>query len=764
MARGTTGAPRNSPDPDVPADGGDIRTGQTQKTRERGPRYRRTRPGNLETSPDDGRPGRPTGANRLIAFICGRRTKWVVVAFWLLVVIALGSLAGKLQGAEKNDASSYLPGSAESTQELNEQAAFQSKNYNPALVVYVRDSGVTSADLAKAQADARYFASLSEVNGRVGAPTVSKDHKAIETIVGSDLGYNSDISGFITTVQNTATKNADGLSVYIGGPAASANDEIKIFKGIDSTLLYSALGVVIVLLLLTYRSPVMWLLPIISAGVALIAAEAIIYLLVQHANLTVNGQSGGILVVLVIGASTDYALLLVARYREELRRHEDRHQAMAVALRRAGPAIIASGMTVVVGMLCLLAAESNDISGLGPVAAIGVSIGLIAMITLLPALLVVFGRWIFWPVKPTYGSPEPTRRGVWARVGNAISRRPRTVWLVTAVLLAAGSAGLIGFKFGTLTVAQSFRGTPSSVTAQNVLAKYFPAGTGEPVQVISTAASAGAVQTALADTPGIASVAQPVTKNGLAFVQATMVPQPDSPAAYTLVDTIRTKVHAIPGADAKVGGGTAINKDVEAAAAHDRNLLIPLILGVVLIILSLLLRAIVAPLVLIATVVLSFGAALGISSLFFSHVFGFAGADTSVPLFVFVFLVALGIDYNIFLMTRVREESIRHGTRRGALTGLAATGGVITSAGLVLAGTFAVLGTLPLVEFTEIGFAVALGVLIDTIIVRSVLVTALTLDIGRHMWWPSALSHPEHQPGGEAPLDPPLERSVTDGT
>jgi RND superfamily putative drug exporter len=732
----------------------------TQDTRGQGSGYQHSAPGTLDTSPDQGGPGRPSGINRVIAFICGRRSKWAIVAFWILVVIALGSLASKLQGAEKNDASSYLPGSAESTQELNEQAAFQSKNYNPALVVYVRDSGVTSADLAKAQADARYFASLSEVGGRVAPPFVSKDHKAIETVVGSDLGYNSDISGFITTVQNTATKNADGLSVYIGGPAASANDEIKIFKGIDSTLLYSALGVVIVLLLLTYRSPSLWLLPIISAGVALTVAEAVIYLLVEHANLTVNGQSGGILVVLVIGASTDYALLLVARYREELRRHEDRHQAMAIALRRAGPAIIASGLTVVTGMLCLLAAESNDISGLGPVAAIGVAVGLIAMITLLPALLIVFGRWIFWPVRPRYGSDEPTSRGLWARIGTAISRRPRTVWLVTAILLAAGSAGLIGFKFGTLTVAQSFRGTPSSVTAQNVLAKYFPAGTGEPVQVISTAASGGAVRTALADTPGIASVTQPVTKNGLTFLQATMVPQPDSPAAYTLVDTIRTKVHAIPGADAKVGGGTAINKDVGAAAAHDRNLLIPLILGVVLLILGLLLRAIVAPLVLIVTVVLSFGAALGISSLFFSHVFGFAGADTSVPLFVFVFLVALGIDYNIFLMTRVREESIKHGTRRGALTGLAATGGVITSAGLVLAGTFAVLGTLPLVEFTEIGFAVALGVLLDTIIVRSVLVTALTLDIGRHMWWPSALAHPERQSEAITPQNPPEGKAV----
>src|SRR6266851_2717459 len=461
--------------------------------------------------------------------------------------------------------------------------------------------------------------------------------------------------------------------------------------------------------------------------------------------------SGGILVVLVIGASTDYALLLIARYREELRRHTDRHQAMAVALRRAGPAIIASGLTVVTGMLCLLAAQSNDISGLGPVAAIGIAVGLIAMVTLLPAILVIFGRWIFWPARPGHGSAEPSTRGVWSRVGRAISRRPRAVWLVTAILLAAGTAGLIGFKFGPLTVAQSFRGTPSSITAQNVLARYFPAGSGEPVDVISTASRAGEVRAALAGTPGIASVTPPATRDGKAFLQATMTSSPDSQGAYTLVDKIRTTVHAIHGADAKVGGGTAINKDVESAAAHDRNLLIPLILGVVLIILGLLLRAIVAPLVLIATVMLSFGSALGISSLFFKHVFGFAAADTSMPLFVFVFLVALGIDYNIFLMTRVREESIRSGTWRGALTGLAATGGVITSAGLVLAGTFAMLGTLPLVQFTEIGFAVALGVLLDTIVVRSVLVTALTLDIGRHVWWPSRLANPE-------------SRAVTGGT
>jgi RND superfamily putative drug exporter len=707
------------------------------------------------------RPDQPrSGGSRLIAFVCGRRSKYLVVVFWVVVVAALGGLAGKLQGAEKNDASSYLPASAESTQELNQQNLFQSKNLNPALVVYVRDSGVTAADLQKANADARYFASLPVVNGRVAPPAVSKDHKAIQTVIGADLGYNSNLSGFVTNVKNTASKDSAGLSVYVGGPAASAADQVKIFKGIDSTLLYATLAVVVVLLLLTYRSPVLWLLPILSAGVALTVAQAVIYLLTQHANLTVNGQSGGILVVLVIGASTDYALLLIARYREELRRHADRHQAMAVALRRAGPAIIASGLTVVAGMLCLLAAESNDISGLGPVAAIGIAVGLIAMVTLLPAVLVIFGRWIFWPVRPGFGSAEPSSRGLWSRVGHAISRRPRAVWMVTAIVLAAGTAGLIGFKFGPLTVAQSFRGTPSSITAQNELARYFPAGSGEPVEVVSTASSAGQVRAALADTAGIASVTHPVAKDGKAFLQATMTPRPDSTAAYTLVAKIRTTVHAIPGADAKVGGGTAINKDVENAATHDRNLLIPLILGVVLIILGLLLRAIVAPLVLIGTVVLSFGAALGISSLFFKHVFGFAGADTSMPLFVFVFLVALGIDYNIFLMTRVREESIRSGTRTGALTGLAATGGVITSAGLVLAGTFAMLGTLPLVQFTEIGFAVALGVLLDTIIVRSVLVTALTLDIGRHIWWPSALGRPRQQ----APLANPESRAVTGGT
>jgi RND superfamily putative drug exporter len=651
-----------------------------------------------------------------------------VLVFWVIVIALTGSLAGKLMGAEKNDASAYLPASAESTQALALQRHFTAPNLNPAVVVYVRRSGLTPADLAKIAADARAFARLPGA-GQVIGPVPSRDHRAAEVLIEAHLGFSSAITSFVSRVDAIASSASPGLAAYVTGPAASAADSVKIFKGIDSTLLYATLGVVIVLLLLTYRSPVLWLLPIISAGVSLIAAEAVIYLLVVHEGLVVNGQTAGILVVLVLGASTDYALLLIARYREELRRHEDRHVAMAVALRRAGPAIFASGLTVIAGMLCLLVADSADISGLGPVAAIGIAVGLLSMVTLLPALLVVTGRWVFWPLRPRYGSPDPTAAGPWARIGSRIARQPRRVWIVTAVLLAVASLGRIGVRFGALT---------------------------QPQSVIGAARDAVPLRAALARTRGIAAVSPPVVRDGLVLLQGTLAVPPDSPAAYTAVSRVRAAVHAIPGADAKVGGSTAINADVEHYAIRDRNVILPLVLVVVLIILALLLRAVVAPLILIGTVILSFGAALGLSALAFRHIFGFAGADNAMPLFAFVFLVALGIDYNIFLMTRVREETVRSGTHRGMLAGLAATGGVITSAGLVLAGTFATLGTLPLVILTEIGFTVALGVLLDTLVVRSVLVTALTLDIGRFMWWPGSLAS---RAGGAPAQIPPGELS-----
>jgi RND superfamily putative drug exporter len=543
-----------------------------------------------------------------------------VLAFWLIVLVLLGSLAGKLMGAEKNDASAYLPASAESTQALNLQDHFTAKNLNPAVVVYVRPSGLTPADRAKAARDARTFAALPHA-GQVIGPVPAKDGKAAEILIEAHLGYSNAITNFVNKLNSVAGSGDPGLHAYVTGPAASAADSVKIFKGIDSTLLYATLGVVIVLLLLTYRSPILWLLPIISAGVALTTAEALIYLLIQHAGLVVNGQSAGILVVLVLGASTDYALLLVARYREELRRHEDRHEAMAIAMRRAGPAIIASGLTVVAGMLCLLAADSADISGLGPVAAIGIAVGLLAMITLLPALLVITGRWVFWPYKPRYGSPDPTSRGPWARIGQRIAGRPRTIWILTAVIMAVFALGLIGFRFGTLTQAQSYRGTPSAVAGEKVLAAHFPAGSGQPVQVIGKATAAAPLRAALASTKGIDTVSPPVLRDGLVLVQGTLAVPPDSQAAYATVNRVRDAVHAVPGADAKVGGATAINLDVENYAIRDRNVIIPLVLVVVLIILALLLRAVVAPLLLIGTVILSYFGSLGISAVFFKYVF-----------------------------------------------------------------------------------------------------------------------------------------------
>jgi RND superfamily putative drug exporter len=676
-------------------------------------------------------------------FPAGSWTKWVVVGFWVVLLVITFSLAGKLTGAEKNEAKSWLPANAESTRVLDVQSHFQSPNVYPAVVVYQRTAGLTAADRAKAAADARAFAHLPGVGpGQVSGPLLAADGAAIETILQVNVGKQGwgNTAKVADSIRAITRAHANGLASYVTGPLGSAADSNKMFQGIDSTLLYSTVVVVILVLLITYRSPVLWLLPVVSSAVALITAEAVIYLLAAHAGLTVNAQSVGILDVLVFGASTDYALLIVARYREELRRHDRRHPAMAEALRRAGPAIIASGSTVIVALLCLSAAELNATKSLGPVLAIGVGVGMFSMLTLLPALLVTFPRGVFWPYRPGYGSAEPTYRGAWARVGWLIAPRPRRVWVTGAVVLGVLALGLTGLKAGGLTNAQSFRGHPESVAGEAVLARHFPGGAGQPLIVIGSPRAAAELRSALAATPGVASVTPPAIQAGHAYLEGTLAYPPDSQAAYTTVDRVRTAVHAVPGSHALVGGAAAINLDVARASAHDRNLIIPLILAVVFVILALLLRALVAPLILMATVVLSFAAALGVSAVFFNHVFGFGGADTAFPLYAFVFLVALGIDYNIFLMTRVREETGKHDARHGALTALAATGGVITSAGCVLAATFAVLATLPSTTLTEMAFTIAFGILLDTLVVRSVLVTALNLDLGHRMWWPAKLT------------------------
>src|SRR6516165_2814762 len=515
----------------------------------------------------------------------GSWTKWVVVGVWVVVLVIALPLSSKLTGAEKNDASAWLPGGAESTKVLNVQSQFQSPNVYPGVVVYERASGLTAADRAKAAADARAIAGVhGVVPGQVVGPVPSADGKAIQIIFKVDLGTQgwAGASKAADSVRAIITTNANGLTSHITGPLGNAADTSSAARGIDGTLLYAALAVVIVILLITYRSPVLWLLPVISSGVALLTAQAVIYVLAAHAGLTVNEESAAIVDVLVFGASTDYALLIVARYREELRRHDRRHAAMAEALVRAGPAIIASASTVIIALLMLSFAQLGSTKGMGPVLAIGIAVGVLAMLTLLPALLVIFPRGVFWPYRPTYGSSEPTTRGLWARVGWAIAPRARLVWVTTAVILGILALGLTGLKASGLTNAQSFRGHPDSVVGEAVLAAHFPGGAGEPVVVMGSPGAAGPLRAAFAATPGIARVTPPVTRAGYTFLQGTLTSPPDSQTAYNTIDRVRSRVHAVPGAHALVGGDTAVALDVNRASAHDNKLLLPLILGVVL--------------------------------------------------------------------------------------------------------------------------------------------------------------------------------------
>ncbi len=442
----------------------------------------------------------------------------------------------------------------------------------------------------------------------------------------------------------------------------------------------------------------------------------------------------------MLGAGTDYALLLVARYREELRRHEDKHEAMALALRTAGPAIFASGLTVIAALLCLTLAEVNGTSGLGPIGALGIAVAMLAMLTLLPALLTIFGRRAFWPFIPRHGGEGADEtHGVWRRVGDRVAVSPRRVWIGTAALLAVFALGTLNFDNG-LTQGNSFRGEVESVQGQELLAQSFPAGANAPTEVfVPEAGRAPAVIAAVRAAPGVESVA-PVAQGptGL-LLSATLETPPFATESFDLIPGIRTAAKGAGGPQTLVGGATAVESDLREAAGRDTRRIVPIAILVVFLILVALLRALVAPLILIATVILSFAASLGVGAVVFDVVFGFPGSDPSLPLFTFVFLVALGIDYNIFLMARVREETQRHGTRLGMIRGLAVTGGVITSAGIVLAGTFSVLAVLPLVFLTELGFVIAFGVLLDTFIVRSILVPAMVLDVGPRIWWPSKL-------------------------
>jgi RND superfamily putative drug exporter len=671
----------------------------------------------------------------------------VVLAVWLVLVAVFGSFAGKLTDVEDNDPVSFLPGKAESVKALDAVRRFPSGERAEAVIVYRREGGLTAQDRAKIARDrAAINADPPRGTSRVPPPILSRDGRAALLVAEIDTsGPTSDNTLIDATdaLRDLVHANAPaGLEVKVSGPAGFSTDAVKVFEQINGTLLLATATLVFILLILIYRSPIFWAIPLFTVVFAEVIARGIGYWLAK-AGVTINGQTSGILSVLVFGVGTDYALLLVARYREELRRHEDKHEAVAIALRRAGPAVIASGLTVIVALLCLSLAEVNGTAGLGPVAAIGVAIAMLAMLTLLPALLAMTGRRAFWPFVPQFGAVGTDEtHGWWRALGERIRVRPRRVWIGTAAALLVLCLGLTQMN-SDLTSGNSFRDRVESVEGQELIAQSFPAGANAPTVVIVPAgdASPARVVAALRRVPGVAQVQvaerDPAVGTRLAV---TLAADPYSATAFDTIPRLRSVAKAAGGPDVLVGGPTAEERDLRVSTARDNRVIVPLVLVVVFLILVVVLRAVLLPLLLMATVILSYAAALGIGAFFFTQVFDFAGIDPALPLFAFIFLVALGVDYNIFLTVRVREEAHQHGTRMGTVRGLAVTGAVITSAGIVLAGTFSTLAVLPLVVLTEIGFTIAVGVLLDTFVVRSVLVPALMLDVGDRVWWPSALA------------------------
>jgi putative drug exporter of the RND superfamily len=686
----------------------------------------------------------------------GRRTKFAVIGIWLVVAVAIGPLAGKFEDAQENDPANYLPANAESVKTLERLEGFPSDDQADAITVFHRGGGLTARDRAAIERV------RTAINEQV-RPAINGERRGTVADTGPALISDARATALLTTpitVPEDASGNAEdlltdtpeeikaeldslpsGLEAKVTGPAGFATDAVEVFNDIDGTLLYATAALVLVLLIVIYRSPIFWVIPFFSVVLAEATSRGLGYLIAE-AGVTVTGQSGGILPVLVFGAGTDYALLIVSRYREELRRHEDKHDAIRVAMRRTGPVILASGGTVMAALLTLSLAEVTGTSGLGPIGALGIAMAMVSMLTVLPALLTICGRRAFWPFIPRVGSEGTDEtHGAWRRIAEWVARGPRRVWLGTTAVLAVMIAGL-AFLNTDLTTGNMFRDDVDSVRGQELLEKGFPAGANAPTTVlVGDQAKLDAVRTAVAEAPGVAEVSPRVERGPAgAKLDVTLDEDPYSTAGFDLIPGIRDAARAVAGDDVLVGGPTAEEHDLRQSAARDNRLIVPIALVVVFLILAALLRAITAPLVLIGTVIVSYFAALGIGAFFFENVFDFPGMPPDLPLFAFVFLVALGIDYNIFLMARVREETLTHGTRNGTIRGLAVTGAVITSAGLVLAGTFSVLGVLPLVFLTEIGFTIAVGVLIDTLLVRSLLVPSLVLELGDRVWWPSALA------------------------
>lgn len=675
-----------------------------------------------------------TAGTRRRRSLLTRRTAWLVV----VVAILLSGLAIALVAAADTGTApgADLPDGAESTLALQAQQRLPATKYAPAVAVFDRDGQRLSATDRRAVGEKVSELGWLAAPGQRTFPVFSDDGQA--AVVGVPLATALSESGQRSAVEAIRAAAArdlpEALSARVTGGPAFETDLGAVFDGANTKLLATTAGVVALLLLLTYRSPFLWLVPLTVVGVADQVAGKQVSLAVDLFGFTIDGSTVGITSVLVFGAGTNYALLLIARYREELRLLDDRFDAMRVALSQAAPAILASSSTVVLALLSLGFAVTPTIRGLGFSAAIGIVTAVVYALVVLPAALVVFGRRLFWPFVPRAGQDEPTRHGLWSRVGRLVTSRPTPVAVVSVLVLVALGTGLVGLRTG-LSQTEQFRVAPESVVGQQILGEHFAAGTSEPTSIITTPTRAAAVSEAAAGVEGVDSVRKAAGDDRAIQLDAVLSADPASSASFELVKALRATVHEVD-ASALVGGADAQALDAQDAAARDRLVIIPLILAIVLVVLLLLLRSVVAALLLVLTVVATFGASMGAGWFAFSRWFDFPALDLGVPLLSFLFLVALGVDYNIFLATRAREEAASQDARTSIATALAVTGGVITSAGILLAAVFTVLGVLPLITLTQIGVIVGFGVLLDTLLVRSLLVPALVALLGERFWWP----------------------------
>ncbi|PRZ41583.1 RND superfamily putative drug exporter [Antricoccus suffuscus] len=705
----------------------------------------------------------------------------LVVAVWLAIAAFGGPAIGKLASVVSNDQATFLPKSAESVKANAEFAKFSDAKTVPAFLI-ISGSGVyddafggqpaqpSQPDQQNGPPGSAYAAALIDkvtvgktplqdylAKGQVSVVLPAKDKSGVMVVIpldsakanASDAQGISNLSSIVEAIRADTKTSVPGATVHLTGPAGYGADIGAAFAGIDGVLLLVALLAVLLILLIVYRAIAVPIIVLLSAMCALALGGGVVYLLAKSDVIAVNGQSQGILFILVIGAATDYGLLLVSRFREELQRTPSTVQAMMRAWRACLAPIAASAVTVIAGLLCLLLSDLRSNQGLGPVGAIGIGCAFIGAMTLLPALLLL-GRWIFWPRVPHLQTDhqrteeDQVSTGMWSRISGFVRRRPRRIWVVVAIILAGFCIAVPSFKASGTTTAATFLSDVDSVAGQHVLDTKFDAGAGSPIQILSPADKAAAVAAAAGNAQGIEKAT--VLDNevdGNVIVNAIPRNPDDATGAVTAV---RDAVHPIAPGKILVGGTEALRVDTIAASTHDLRTIVPVILLVVLLVLILLLRSIIAPLMLVIATVLSFGTALGLSALLFNHVFDYPGSDPAVPLMAFVFLVALGVDYSIFLMSRAREEVTAHGPTTGVTRALTLTGGVITSAGIVLAATFAALNVIPILFMVQIAFIVPVGVLLDTLVVRTLLVPALAIDLGRFTWWPSHLSKitPKH--------------------